>query len=209
MTNTGTRLRPAERRRQLIAIAAALFTERGYEHVSVADIARGAGVTGPSVYRHFADKQAILAAAMAAAVDEMEAVTDAVLARPDARYADLLAGVVAMSVSDPVPIVLWRWNRRHLSAQQARAMIERSEAVLGRWVGLLAQERPALSVDDARVLAWATLAVAGSVPISRGRIGVRRYRAELEVIGARVLDAPPSAAPSLPATGAARSHHPT
>ncbi len=197
MTTSGTRLRPADRRRQLIEIASALFTERGYSHVSVADIARGAGVTGPSVYRHFVDKQAILAAAMEAAVDEMETITDAALSRPDARFADLLSGVVAMSVTDPAPTVLWRWNRRHLSPEQAQAMIGRSEAVLARWVAELELERPSLTPDDARVLSWAVLAVAGSVPISRGRIGVRRYRSELETIAARVLDAPPSAAPAL------------
>ncbi|MDF0531479.1 TetR/AcrR family transcriptional regulator [Tsukamurella sp. 8F] len=198
MTTTRTRLRPADRRRQLIEIASALFTERGYAHVSIADIARAAGVTGPSLYRHFPDKQAILAAAMGSAVDEMEAITDDVLSRPHARFADLLAGVVAMAVSDPAPTVLWRWNRRHLAPEQARTMIGRSEAVLGRWVELLRSERPGLSDDDARVLAWAALAVAGSVPISRGRIGVRRYRGELEHVGARVLGAPPSSAPRLP-----------
>ncbi|PZT99362.1 MAG: TetR family transcriptional regulator, partial [Gordonia sp. (in: high G+C Gram-positive bacteria)] len=56
--------RPADRKRQLVDRAAELFLARGYDHVSVADIAKAAGVTGPSIYRHFADKQAILFAAV-------------------------------------------------------------------------------------------------------------------------------------------------
>ena len=58
-----TARRPADRKRQLIDRAAQLFLERGYPQVSVAEIARAAGVTGPSLYRHFDDKQALLTAA--------------------------------------------------------------------------------------------------------------------------------------------------
>lgn len=197
MPSQNTRLRPAERRRQLVDAAAVLFVERGYGTVSVADIARATGISGPSVYRHFPDKQAILAAAMRAATDEMAAVTDRALATPGANFDDLLAAVFAIAVSHPEPLALWRWNRRHLTADQAREMIGASERVLTAWTDTLRRDHPELSDDDSRVLTWAVLAVGGSVPPSRGRIGVRRYRSDLQLIAARVLGAPPSAAPQL------------
>ena len=128
------RLRPAERRRQLIDVATSLFLEHGYANVAVADIARAAGISGPSVYRHFPDKQAILAAVMHAAVDEMAATTATALAVPatgdSPRFENLIAAVVAMAVADPGPLALWRWNRRNLTADQARDIIAASEGVL-------------------------------------------------------------------------------
>ncbi|MCA0158788.1 TetR/AcrR family transcriptional regulator [Tsukamurella sp. M9C] len=197
--SAGTRLRPAERRRQLVDAATALFLEQGYGKVSVSDIARAAGISGPSVYRHFPDKEAILAAAMRSAVDEMAETTARVLARPGATFEDLSSAVFAMAVSRPGPLALWRWNRRHLTAEQAREMIAASESVLGSWTEVLRRDHPELTDDDARVLTWAVLAVGGSVPPSRGRIGIRRYRADLELIARRVLRAAPSTAPQLPA----------
>ncbi|GAB3134304.1 TetR/AcrR family transcriptional regulator [Tsukamurella serpentis] len=200
----GTRLRPEARRRQLVDVATGLFLERGYGNVSVADIARAAGISGPSVYRYFPDKESILAAAMRSAVDEMARITDQVLAGADATFSDLASAVIAMAVSDPGPLALWRWNRRHLTAAQAQEMIAASEAVLGSWTQVLRRDHPYLADDDARVLAWAALAVGGSVPPSRGRIGTRRYRGELELVTARVLRAVPSKAPALPAPGPRR-----
>ncbi|GAA1101244.1 TetR/AcrR family transcriptional regulator [Tsukamurella strandjordii] len=205
MATPNTRLRPAERRRQLVDVATGLFLERGYGNVAVADIARAAGISGPSVYRHFPDKEAILAAAMRSAVDEMSAATDAALARPGASFDDLAAAVFAMAVDNPGPLALWRWNRRHLTAEQAREMIAASEGVLGRWTEVLRRDHPEVTDDDARVLAWAVLAVGGSVPPSRGRIGTRRYRGDLERISERVLRAAPSMAPELPAPPARRA----
>lgn len=199
MPTPNTRLRPAERRRQLIDVATGLFVERGYGNVSVSDIARAAGISGPSVYRHFADKEAILATAMRSAVDEMAATTSAALAAPGATFDDLSSAVLATAVSDPGPLALWRWNRRHLTAEQAREMIAASEDVLSSWTQALRRDHPELTDDDSRVLAWAVFAVGGSVPPSRGRIGIRRYRADLEVIAGRVLRAAPSKAPELPA----------
>ncbi|KXP03192.1 TetR/AcrR family transcriptional regulator [Tsukamurella pseudospumae] len=201
----GSRLRPAERRRQLVDVSTGLFLDRGYGNVSVSDIARAAGISGPSFYRHFPDKESILAAAMRSAVDEMSATTARVLARRGASFDDLAAAVFAMAVSTPGPLALWRWNRRHLTAEQAHEMIAASESVLGSWTEALRRDHPEITDDDARVLSWAVLAVGGSVPPSRGRIGIRRYRADLETIARRVLRAAPSKAPVLPAPPARRA----
>lgn len=51
----------AERRQQLLGVAATLFVERGYHAPLVEDIAAAAGVTPTQLARHFPDKPAILA----------------------------------------------------------------------------------------------------------------------------------------------------
>jgi len=52
----------ADRRAALLAAAARLFAERGFDGVTLGDIGEAAGVSGPAVYRHFAGKQALLGA---------------------------------------------------------------------------------------------------------------------------------------------------
>jgi TetR/AcrR family transcriptional regulator, mexJK operon transcriptional repressor len=52
----------AEKRRQIIEGAAALFTRHGYEGASMADIAAGAGVSKGTLYNYFACKSDLFAA---------------------------------------------------------------------------------------------------------------------------------------------------
>jgi len=53
---------PAGRRAAVLMHAAQIFAARGYEHASIAEIARAAGVAVGTVYRFFPDKPALLAA---------------------------------------------------------------------------------------------------------------------------------------------------
>lgn len=50
------------RRAALLAAAARLFAERGFDGVTLGDIGEAAGVSGPAVYRHVSGKQALLGA---------------------------------------------------------------------------------------------------------------------------------------------------
>ncbi len=50
-------------RDRLIEAASDVFVERGFEQATVAEIARRADISGPAVYKHFADKAELLLAA--------------------------------------------------------------------------------------------------------------------------------------------------
>ena len=50
------------RRDEILSTAAELFAARGFHGVSVADIGAACGVSGPALYKHFASKDAVLAA---------------------------------------------------------------------------------------------------------------------------------------------------
>jgi AcrR family transcriptional regulator len=50
---------PSDRRQEILAIAAGLFAKRGFEGVSVREIADAAGIMGGSLYHHFASKKDI------------------------------------------------------------------------------------------------------------------------------------------------------
>ncbi|WP_045821228.1 TetR/AcrR family transcriptional regulator [Williamsia herbipolensis] len=196
--------RPADRKSQLVALAAQLFGERGYSHVSVADIAKAAGVTGPSVYRHFADKQALLAAAVLAGVDDLEACTDRALDRADglapedpARLDGLVDSICTMGIRRPDAAVLWRWNGAFLSDDQNREVATRTTAVLARWARALQVGRADLDDRGARQLAWAALSIAGSTSMHATRIPAARAHARLRLLITRVVSVRTADAPLL------------
>lgn len=69
----------AERRRQILVAARALFAERGFHATTTRDLAAAADINDALIYRYFPDKQAILAAL----TDEAIAVFQALPKLPD------------------------------------------------------------------------------------------------------------------------------
>ena len=67
----GTRAQAAENRARIIAAAAALFRERGFAGIGVADLMGRVGLTHGGFYGHFASKEELMALACRRAVDDM------------------------------------------------------------------------------------------------------------------------------------------
>ncbi|MBW0114829.1 TetR family transcriptional regulator [Pseudonocardia sp. KRD-169] len=56
---------------EIRAAALDLFTRRGYEATTMADIGAAVGIRGPSLYKHVASKQELLASLMTATMDDL------------------------------------------------------------------------------------------------------------------------------------------
>lgn len=65
-----TRLQVDERRRQLLERATELFATHGYDELSMAKIAREAGVSKPLLYHYFPNKRKLFEAVLAAGTEE-------------------------------------------------------------------------------------------------------------------------------------------
>ncbi|GAB11596.1 putative TetR family transcriptional regulator [Gordonia araii NBRC 100433] len=188
--------RPADRRRQLIARAADLFVQRGYPHVSMADIARAAGVTAPSLYRHFDDKQDLLGAAVLAGVDDLETCTDRALAAPASTTSDTVRALVEAICKRPDSASLWRWTGAYLSDEQNREVALRTRAVLRRWADAILGPERGLADWERSQLTWALLSVAGSSAVHKTRLSPAREVDELVARAERLLLLRPSLAPA-------------
>jgi AcrR family transcriptional regulator len=68
-----TRLEVEERRRRLLELGAELFARHSYEELSMARIAREAGISKALLYHYFASKQAYFAATLEQAATELAA----------------------------------------------------------------------------------------------------------------------------------------
>jgi AcrR family transcriptional regulator len=183
--------RPRDRKAQLAAVAAELFRARGFHGVGINDIAAAAGVTGPALYRHFADKQAILAYVVLSGIDDMEAATAETLTDLDAplpaQVQALLGGLAAQAVERREIAALWRWQGRHLPKDDQREIRRRSSSVLAAWSKALLGLRPELDPEDAELLCWAGLSVFGSVAVHHTTVAKKRFGALLVELALRVL----------------------
>lgn len=74
-TPTGER-RAAYDQGTLLAVAARVFTERGYDGTSMEHLASAAGITKSSIYHHVPGKEALLRAALDRGLDALFAVCD-------------------------------------------------------------------------------------------------------------------------------------
>ncbi|MFE9763964.1 TetR/AcrR family transcriptional regulator [Streptomyces sp. NPDC005808] len=166
------------RRDQLALIAAGLFAQQGFHNVSVNDIAAAAGISGPAIYRHFKNKQAILAhlvcGGLAQAADIVErhlgdAAADEGLSTAErlaAAHEDLAAFVVA----HPEFGVLWRREGRHLAAADAEEVAKAAARATIPLAAALGERRPELNQGDAELLTWSVLSVFGSISDHRVRL---------------------------------------
>jgi AcrR family transcriptional regulator len=77
-----TRLDVDERRRQLLELGADLFTRYAYDEISMAQIAREAGISKALLYHYFASKQAYFQATLAQAAEELRRITEPEPGRP-------------------------------------------------------------------------------------------------------------------------------
>lgn len=68
-------MRQEDTRRRILDQALELFAARGYDAVSVGEIAEAAGIKAPSLYNHFPSKQAIFDALVASTAARYEADT--------------------------------------------------------------------------------------------------------------------------------------
>ncbi|GHF46968.1 AcrR family transcriptional regulator [Amycolatopsis bartoniae] len=189
MTTSRSR-RPSDRKNQLAACAAELFRARGYHGVGINDIAAAAGVTGPALYRHFADKQAVLAYVLLSGVRDMETETTRALSAlkaDDEQVERLLTGIASASVERRDVAALWRWEGRHLSPRDQREIGRRSSAILTSWAKVLMERRPELAAADAELLCWAALSVFGSVSVHHTTVAKRRFVQLLAGLAQRVL----------------------
>lgn len=148
------------RRESLIAAAAQLLDRGGPAAVTLREVGRVAGVSHNAPYKHFADKEALLAAVASRELDRMSANADAAATRaasqPDART--LMTGYVAWALRYPerFKLTFGRWAR---DDPDLAATASASRAVLLAAVER-AQDRDELPRGDPERLAGLLLALA-------------------------------------------------
>ena len=100
-----TRLSGAERHRQIIEAAAALFSQKGFGGTTTKEVARAAGVSEATVFKYFATKEELYGAIIEAKTQTQQILDPATPAAKEGDDAGLLRtlarGMIARTQADP------------------------------------------------------------------------------------------------------------
>ncbi|UYP18900.1 TetR/AcrR family transcriptional regulator [Rhodococcus sp. Z13] len=195
-------LAKAERRRDLLRAASQLIAERGFAGVRLEDLGAAVGISGPAVYRHFSNKDALLVELLVDISRRLLAGGQQVVeTTPDPR--DALEGLVDFHLDFALgePDLIRVQDREFASLpEDARREVRRTQRLYVEiWVGVLCRLDPALPESDARTMAHATFGLINSTPHSADPRSPESTRAVLRRMALAALTTTASAAAPSPA----------
>ena len=157
------------RREQILETAAELFAAKGFHGVSVGEIGRACGISGPALYKHFPSKDAVLAAMF---VDISQRLLDEGRARVagagDAHEAvDALIGWhIDFALRHRALIVVQDRDWQSLPAEARERVRSLQREYVDLWADQLCRRDPDLAVARARAMAHAAFGLINSTPHS-------------------------------------------
>jgi AcrR family transcriptional regulator len=175
MTTARRRMSRADRERQILDVALAVFAERGFRDASMDAVAERAGVTKPVLYTHFGSKDGLLLACIARARAELLEVTSAAAAAATGPEEMLRSGTLAF----------FRYLEEHAAAWTllcseptvAGEALEGIRAQQSDFIAaLLAAQAP--DVDAQRLAGWAQVIVGACERLAIWRATERAVTAE-------------------------------
>jgi AcrR family transcriptional regulator len=186
---------PVTRREALHAAASRLFAERGFPSVSLAELGAAAGIAGPTVYNHVANKGELLASILNRGMEVLWfrihgelAVADS----PRATLTRLLDSHVATLLTDPLLVSAWLTEVSSLPAEEYDRIQRSQHDYVVEWVALLREWRPELTEQRARVLLHGMFTVVNALSRTLPVRDSAGLRVEINTIGFAVLETPVS-----------------
>ena len=148
-----------ERRERILASATSLFEENGFHGAGIDDIAAAAGVTGPAIYRHFKNKDAVLVALFDRLAERLGSILETVAAEAGtaasgghrAALETLVRLHVRLAFEDRALIVVYISEERNLPGTERKRVRRFQRAYVEAWSDLLRTLRPDQSDDERRI----------------------------------------------------------
>jgi AcrR family transcriptional regulator len=157
------------RREQILETAAELFAAKGFHGVSVGEIGRACGISGPALYKHFSSKDAVLAA-MLVGISELllEEGQVRVARAPDAREAleSLVAWHIDFALRHRTLIVVQDRDWQSLPPDARERVRGLQREYVDVWATQLRRFHRGLHTDRARAMAHAAFGLINSTPHS-------------------------------------------
>ena len=166
------------------------MADRGYLAVRLEDIGAAAGISGPAIYRHFPNKEALLVELLVGISTRLLAGAESVLAdAPDADAAldGLIEFHLDFALDEPDLIRIQDRDLANLPAAAQRQVRRAQRRYVETWVRVLRSLDPGLAEADARVMAHAAFGLLNSTPHSTKTAEQERSRAVLRAMTVAAL----------------------
>jgi AcrR family transcriptional regulator len=154
-----------------LAAAEQLIAQRGFLAVRLEDIGAAAGISGPAIYRHFPNKEALLVELLVEVSTRLmngaHAVVEAA-SDPTAAVVGLIEFHVDFALDEPDLIRIQDRDLANLPADAQRQVRRAQRRYVETWVAALRDFNPGLDEQAARVMAHAAFGLLNSTPHSVG-----------------------------------------
>ncbi|MCO5995464.1 SACE_7040 family transcriptional regulator [Actinoallomurus rhizosphaericola] len=164
---------PPTRRLEILSAAAELFARRGYHGVSIGDLGRAVGLTGPALYRHFRGKEALLAEMLLDISERL--LTEgrrrvAAAGTPDVALDALLRWHIDFALDNPALITVHVRELGNVPQPERREIRRLQRSYAEEWVRVLRLMHPGAAEDRARAATHAAFGLLNSTPHSTGEL---------------------------------------
>jgi AcrR family transcriptional regulator len=156
------------RRDEILAVAAQLFAERGYNDVGMDDLGAAIGITGPALYYYFRGKAHLLVELLLPSSERLAAQARATVeasGSPLEALARLVADHVAFVVEHPSLASVHAHELRNLTqSEQAQVRFE-MRAYVATWSSVVDDASPELDLTGARALVQGVFAMINGIAL--------------------------------------------
>jgi AcrR family transcriptional regulator len=203
----GPKRRPKDRKAMIVAAACELFAERGFAAVGIKEIADRVGITGGAIYRHFADKEALLEAVAIAALgrfmfdgSEADSSDQPTSSQSIGQVVDRM---VRRALDEPAWLIAYHRERYRLDRSSHPELSRFQEAWSELWSNALRDAHPKLddiAIATRRHAVVGALAIAGDSSFAVARPALDNLLSEslLSMVVSPAVKAPRRAAPLRP-----------
>lgn len=172
--------RPKDRKNQIVVHARELFVEHGFPNVSMVAIADSVGIRASALYRHFNNKNDLLAAVFK---DSFAYLADPISSITLDDFVDLGVGLVNRY---PFVGILWFREIRYLPAELQMQLRARFREWTLSLLPLIRQVSPGLDRGQEELLMWTFISILASLYSRAGRVPkktrVRVVRSTIAVV---------------------------
>jgi AcrR family transcriptional regulator len=173
MPSTWRATQKASRRSAYLAAAASLFAARSYAEVTIGDLGEAAGVSGPALYKHFANKEAVLVELLVAVSQRLLGAAQEIVA-DDAPAAEKLDRLVAFhtdfALQESDTILIQGRDLGLLPPEANRRVRSLQRAYLEQWRAVLTEVRPELDPDECELRLQGVFGLLNSTAFSAGHL---------------------------------------
>lgn len=191
--STGRRERmKSDRRRKLLDAAARLIAQRGFLGVRLEDLGAAAGISGPAVYRHFPNKDAVLVELLVGISSHLQWGGTKVVEEAPTSLAALDALVdfhLDFAMQEPDLIRIQDRDLQNLPASAHKEVRLKQRQYVELWVHVLLDLNRGLTSPEARTKAHAVFGLLNSTPHSANPDDLHRTRTVLRRMALAALAA--------------------
>lgn len=178
------------RRAAILRAAARLFATHGFHGVTIEELGRAVGTTGPALYRHFSSKESVLSAMLLDVSERLAAGARLHVANapnPTAALDALLRGHVDFALAESSLITVQDRELRNVPDPDRHQIRRLQRDYIEQWVMILAAVRPQSEPAKLRVAVHGVFGLLNSTPHSAGHVPRESMAPLLHAMGRAAL----------------------